>query len=281
VAHAKRYTRHEVAHAKRYTRHEVAHAKPNTRHEVACYALESASMKRSSKREPLWPRERDLDRYNQLAGFDIRKHLDTGGLWIEVGIGKSGRSMRPLIGQPGVELKAIAPHYRALPKDISLTLGCVPDDHGFLAENRGRARLVTDMFGGVSYCEDPLQGLIYGALLLGNGGVFVTFTMLHRMGDLESWDRIAQFFHDRLNQQISFQAVYMLSDASGQFSTYLRIRVEGKAKAKATLSSLFKAAQRTIGVPRRNQSLWTSPDGSAKIFRTDYLMPGSIPPQTR
>jgi len=232
-------------------------------------------MKRPSKKpEPQWPKERDLARYDELAGFDIRKLLGDGGLWIEVGIGKSARPMRPLIGQPGVELKAIAPHYRALPKGISLTLGCVPDDHGFLVENRARARLVTDIFGAVSYCEDPVQALIYGALLLGAGGVFVAFTELRRIGDLETWDRITQFFHDRLHQQIAFQTVYVLGDASRQFSTYLRIRIEGKAAGRAASATLFKDAQRKIGAPHRDQALWTSSDESAKIFRTRYLLPG-------
>jgi hypothetical protein len=232
-------------------------------------------MKRPSKeREPQWPKERDLARYNELAGFDIRKLLGAGGLWIEVGIGKSARPMRPLIGQSGVELKAIAPHYRALPKGISLTLGCVPDDQGFLVENRGRARLVTDIFGAVSYCDDPIQALIYGALLLRAGGVFVAFTELRRIGDLETWDRITQFFHDRLHQEIGFQTVYMLGDASRQFSTYLRIRIDGQSPGRAALASLLKDAQRKIGTPQRDQALWTSSDESAKIFRTRYLLPG-------
>jgi hypothetical protein len=223
--------------------------------------------------EPRWPKERDLDRYNELAGFDIRKRLDAGGLWIEVGIGKSARPMRPLIGRPGVKLKAIAPHDRVLPKGISLTTGCVPDDHGFLAENRGHARLVTDMFGAVSYCEDPIQALIYGALLLGAEGVFVAFTELRRIGDLETWDRITQFFHNRLHQQVSFQTMFVLGDASGQFSTYLRIRIEGKAAGRATLATLFKDAQRKIGMPQRDQALWTSSDQSARIWSTHYVLP--------
>jgi hypothetical protein len=66
----------------------------------------------------------------------------------------------------------------------------------------------------------------------------------------------------------------MLGDASRQFSTYLRIRIDGQSPGRAALASLLKDAQRKIGTPQRDQALWTSSDESAKIFRTRYLLPG-------
>lgn len=221
-------------------------------------------------REPQWPRERVLDRYNALAGFEIQHHLRDGGLWIEIGVGKGALPMRPLIGKPGVTLKAIAPHQRALPAGISLTSGCVPDHVDFLSENRGRARLVTDIFGSVSYCEDPVQALIYGALLLSRDGVFVAVTMLHRLDDLDTLHRISSFFHHRLHQAITFQTMFVLSDASGEFSTYLRIRIEGGAKRRAALPTILKDARRAIGRPRQDVPLWISKDKSARIWRVCY-----------
>ncbi len=221
--------------------------------------------------EPPWPKERDLARYNALVGFEIQEHLRGGGLWIDIGVGKGARPMRPLIGQPGVTLKAISPHYRALPTGISLTTGHVPEHVGFLAGNRGRGRLVTDIFGAVSYCDDPIQALIYGALLLRADGVFVAFTELRRLGDLETWDRTTEFFHDRLHQDITFQTVFVLGDSSGKFSTCLRIRIQGKSSPTA-LSNIFKGARRAIGIPQRGEPLWISSDKSAKIWRTDYYL---------
>jgi hypothetical protein len=230
-------------------------------------------MSRSRKtREPLWPKERDLSRYNVLAGFDIQKQLESGGLWIEVGIGKSAKPMRPLIGVPGVNLKAIAPHSRSLPKNIALTVGYVPDHLGFLAENRGRAKLVSDIFGAVSYCDDPVQALIYEALLLSSDGIYVGFTELYRLGDIESWDRITEFFGNRLHQEISFQTVFELGDASGLFSTYLRIRITGKTSRRASLKKILHEARCVVGVPQReDKPLWVSSDRSAKIWRMRYV----------
>jgi hypothetical protein len=221
-------------------------------------------------KEPQWPKERNLARYDALAGFKIQKYLSRGGLWIDIGVGKGARPMRPLLRKPGVKLKAISPHHRSLPAGISLTIGQVPEHTGFLAENRGRARLVTDVFGALSYCDDPVQSLIYGALLLRTNGVFVAFTELRRLGNLETWDRITQFFHRRLNQDISFQTVFVLGDSSGLYSTYLRVCIQGKATPERSLSNLFKQARHAIGAPRRTHPLWESSDKSAKIWRVDY-----------
>jgi hypothetical protein len=171
-------------------------------------------------------------------------------------------------------LKAIAPHSRLLPKKIALTVGYVPDHSGFLVENRGRAKLVTDIFGAVSYCEDPVQALIYEALLLRSDGIYVAFTELHRVGDLETWDRLTEFFANRLHQKISFQTVYVFGDASGQFSTYLRICISGKTSRRASLKEIFREARLAIGTPQRDETpLWVSSDRSAKIWRMDYLLP--------
>lgn len=222
----------------------------------------------------MWPKERDLGRYNVLVGFKIQEYLSGGGLWIDIGVGKGARPMRPLIGQPGVMLKAISLHWRALPKGISLTTGRVPENVGFLAGNRGCARLVTDIFGAVSYCDDPIQALIYGALLLRAKGVFVVFTELRRLGDLETWDRTTEFFHNRMHQDITFQTVFVLGDSSGQFSTCLRIRIEGKSTSRSAVSNIFKDARCTIGMPRRGKPLWISSDKSAKIWSTHYFTPG-------
>ena len=205
-----------------------------------------------------------------MAGFEIGPFMDRGGVWIDVGVGKDALPMRPLIGRPGIKLKGLSPHHRKLPKGITLIIGQVPEDTDLLPENRGRSRLVTDIFGAVSYCDDPVQSLIYEALLLNEGGIFIAFTELYRLGDIDTWDRITAFFHERLRQSISFQTVYSWGDSLKRYSTYLRIRVEGKSKTKAALPNIFKRARLAIGMPQRREPLWTSPDRKAKIWRMRY-----------
>lgn len=220
--------------------------------------------------EPPWPKRRDLARYNTLVGFDIKDFLRGGGLWIDIGVGRGAKPMRPLIGRPRVRLKAISPYDRSLPPEISLTIGRVPEHAGFLSENRGRTRLVTDIFGAVSYCDDPIQAVIYGALLLGPGGRLVAFTELHRLGDIEAWDRMTKFFNRRLRQQIGFQTVYLRGDAWKGFSTYLRVQVQGRSRSTQTLRTILREARIAIGRHRRGIPLWVSSDRSAKIWKSDY-----------
>jgi hypothetical protein len=220
--------------------------------------------------EPPWPKERNLARYNALVGFKIQNYLRDGGLWIDVGVGQDARPMRPLIGRPGVTLKAISPHFRKLPAAISLTTGTIPEHTGFLAENRGRAQLVTDVFGAVSYCDDPLQALIYGALLLRPGGTLVAFTELRRVGDLDTWDRITEFFNSRMQQTITFETVFAWGDSSKHFSTYLRISIQGAPRRTLSFPRLLQASRRMLGKPRRGKLLWVASDRSAKIWRANY-----------
>jgi len=221
--------------------------------------------------EPGWPKQRNLDRYNLLVGGDIEAILKEGGLWIDIGPGEEADPMRPLVGRPGVTLKAIGPHLRRFPDEIAFTNGMVPEDTAFLAENRGKARLVTDIFGAVSYCDNPVHALIYEALLLGESGMCVAFTELERFGDLGAWGRITEYFRTRLEQEITFQSVSVFGDASRRFSTELRIRCDCKRPSEAQLNELLLAADRDIGVPRPGERLWISSDNTAEIRRVEYI----------
>jgi len=218
----------------------------------------------------MWPKERDLDRYNALLGFKIQNFLDAGGLWIDLGVGEGAKPMQPLLGKRKIKLKAICPVHRRLPPGIGLTIGTVPDHAGFLAENRGCSRLVTDVFGAASYSKNPLEALIYGALLLAEGGLFAAFTELRRVGDLETWDRITKFFHNRMGQEILFQTAFMMGDSSKKYSTYVRIHIRGRATTETDLTSLLKDARKAVGVPRKGNPLWISPDRSARIWKVSY-----------
>jgi hypothetical protein len=234
--------------------------------------LEAAmSHKLSDPTEPSWPKQRNLDRYNMLVGDNIETILKNGGLWIDVGPGADADPMRPLVGRPGVVLKAIGPHPRQFPDGIAFTNGLVPQNIDFLNENQRNARLVTDIFGAVSYSANPVHALIYEGLLLAKNGICAAFTELERFGDLKTWGKITEFFRTRLDQAISFQSVSVFGDASRRFSTELRIRCDCKRPAEGHLNDLFVAADRDIGVPQPGARLWISPDKSAEIRRVEYV----------
>lgn len=222
--------------------------------------------------EPHWPKDRGDARYDELAGFNIRSFLCTGGLWIDVGPGTDASPMKQVLSNRAIKVKAIGPHHRNLPTAVAFTRGSVPSHLQFLRSNRERAKLVTDIYGAVSYCEDPIQSLIYEALLLTDGGVLVAFTELHRFGDLGVWDRITNFMRCNLRQTVSFQTKSDFGDDSQTFSTCLRIRVDGRAFTRYRLRILFENARREIGVPKHGAGLWVSSDGKAVIQRVDYVL---------
>lgn len=224
----------------------------------------------SVSQEPTWPAQRGLKRYDALLGIDLGRMLEAGGLWIEIGPGTEALPMLPFLRRPGVELEAIGPHSRALPDGIAFTQGIVPEDEVFFAAHRGRARLVTDVFGALSYYDDPIRALLYGALLLADGGLFLGFTELYRFGDLSTWEKTTEFFRQTLNQRISFETIPVLGDATKKYATGLRVRVQGPAAVNTPLGDIFEEAARQIGRPAHTSTLWAADDCSASISRVDY-----------
>ncbi len=206
-----------------------------------------------------------------LLGIDLAKIMEKGGLWIEIGPGADALPMLPFIGRKGTMLAAIGPHYRSLPAGILFSEGTIPEDTKFFRAHRAKARLVTDVYAAVSYCQDPIQAVIYGSLLLGEEGQFLAFTELYRFGDLPTWERITEFFRVKLKQSISFETMSVLGDASKAFSTCLRVRVRGRSPGSASLRQLFNEAARYIGIPVKSRTLWEAEDRSASISRVDYL----------
>jgi len=222
-------------------------------------------------REPEWPRERSLSRYKELTGIDIPAILKDGGTWVDIGPGETMNAMNPLVGQDRLSLYAIGPHIRDVPKGIKFELGLVPDDQNFLNSLRGKAKLVTDIYGALSYAQNPLRVLIYGAMLIHGNGLFVGFTELLRIGDLATWSRITNFFRSELNLGVSFQTVGVIGDASGIFSACLRVVVSGDVPTSENFFDVCARADAIVGRMSKAEALWVSEDGLATIWRTKYL----------
>ena len=226
-----------------------------------------------SEREPDWPNERDLARYSELCGVDIGTFLSGGGHWIDVGPGKTARAQRALLGVAGVSLTAIGPHTRAFPPGIRFVRGSVPEDPDFLADAARTARLVTDVYGAVSYAGDPLDALLYEALLLADDGVLVAFTELERFGEADAWARVVDFFRVGLGQAAQFERVSIIGDAVPRPFVCLRVTVRGGPAGGADrLAALRDEAARRVGAARPGAVLWSSDDGLAQIRRVDYVV---------
>lgn len=222
--------------------------------------------------EPSWPVDRDLNRYHELLGIEVDQWLKNGGTWIDIGPGINALPMQPFLKRSDICLITIGPHIRRLPPEISVVKGQVPDDRNFFLTHYGQARLVTDVYASLSYTVDPVAALIYGCLLLEEGGMFGGFTELHRIGGLNTWNELIQYFWHRLGIELNMTAIPILEDASGLRATALR--VQGKRHQlpfqTPVLDEIVSDLHEIIGHPQETGIIWQSDDGSARISRIEY-----------
>jgi hypothetical protein len=220
--------------------------------------------------EPQWPAQRGRERYESLLNIDIAAQLANGGTWIDVGPGMDALPMRPFLDRSEVSLVCVGPHARTLPAQIDFTLSQVPDDDAFFSRWAGKARLVTDVYGSVSYSHDPLLAAAYCALLIEPGGTFAAFTELERIGGLPTWDRAIQFFRRELQVTLTLHAVSIVEDASRKFATALRMVATRDATVAIRLADATDQLHRDIGRPAAAGTIWEAPDHSARIARIEY-----------
>lgn len=219
---------------------------------------------------PNWPNNRNLARYNELTGIDIAGELAGGDVWIDVGAGKTAKPMAEMTGK-NLKLVAVGAHRMDLPDGIEEVSARIPESSSVMSAFQRRARLVTDVFGAVSYSPNPADVLIYEALLLKPGARAVVFTQADKLGSCGTWDNIRYFFAEYLNQSIEFSLVENFADANKRCELGLRIHI--KANSQEILEcydQLFERSRKEIGAPKIGMTLWRSKDDLVEIKRVDY-----------
>lgn len=221
-----------------------------------------------------WPQERDASRYSELAGFDFRRHLENGGVWMDIGCGK-GIALSDFITQRNLQLVGVTPVLIEMDPRISQIHSLLPSDRAILAEYRGKLRMASDIYGALSYCEDPLEALIYEALLLAPNGVAAIATRLERFGSsTETRKNIQELFRTQLGCDLEFFEIETISDATGKAVGVLQIRIIATPESGARdtdIEDLLKTFQANVGRPNRTRPAWISEDGKARIWQVDYM----------
>lgn len=221
-----------------------------------------------------WPQERTLARYAELVGFDIRHHLSSGGIWIDVGCGK-GVALSELLGHSQIELVGVTPVQIETDPSIRQINSLIPSDKELLQTYLGKARMTSDIFGALSYCEDPLEALIYESLLLRRDGVAVFATRPERFGqNSDVRCRIETFFAQETGRIIEFGEIETISDATGKPVGVLQVRLHSSSHSSAptrTLESLLESSRSIVGVPKKVRPAWTSEDQKVQIWEVDFI----------
>ena len=117
------------------------------------------------------------------------------------------------------------------------------------------------------------MAIAYGALLLEPGGTFAAFTELQRIGDIETCDRVIQYFRRELQVTLTLQAVSIFEDASQSFATGQRIAATRETGTHIDLATAAAHLREQVGAPVPTSTLWEAADQSARISRVEYRKP--------
>jgi len=245
---------------------------------------------------PVWP-SRKYKRYKQLIQYNIKKVLQSGDIWIDVGCGDALAAQKvakdKTLEVAGVNLHRY-PQYEAVPETLSHPFKHLPNIwmfHAKLPEDLilyscylKRAKFVTDVYSAVSYCRDPLAVLIYEAALLKPKAKAVVVTEVERFGEVKrarssSWKRIQKFFHQYSGQKVECEPFWNFADANQRWERTLRVVIEGEGRyermgsRRDPFATAMKLAGQVVGSPHRRddlEPLFETADKLARIWRVDY-----------
>lgn len=221
---------------------------------------------------PSWPKERDLARYVEFTNINFDTDLAANEIWIDIGC-RTGKALDEARHKYHAKLIGINAHkIEVLPGSQSIYT-VIPNDISVYTAYRNKAKLVTDIHGAVSYCENPLEALIYEACLLKENAKAVIVTMEKRMYTPHQniLEQITRFFNEVMKKKIIFEPFTSYSDNTKTPIKTIRITITNDAPVNnLSLEELFAQAQKTIGKMGKNQIIAQATDGSAKIWQVIY-----------
>jgi hypothetical protein len=219
------------------------------------------------KKIPSWPNERDLNRYAEMTLIDFKNELAKDKVWIDIGC-RTGKALSQIRKHFDAKLVGINAHKIRVRKGIESYYSLIPDDRRIYENYQQKADLVTDIYGSVSYSENPLEAMIYAACLLKPQAKAVFITLETRMGNLQ---KIKNFFHTVMKQEIKFQRFTTYSDNTKTPIKTLRVTILGHCRSRINLEGLFKKAQRDVGIMKKAKMIWQSADLSAEQWRVIFV----------
>lgn len=215
-----------------------------------------------------WPASRGLSTYNEMTGLNLEEEMQNGGIWIDIGPGQKCAAISELSEKiDNVWVIGIAPNVpEEFPVRSTIFGGWMPT---LSLPIDGRARVVTDIFSGVSYAPHGLNVLIKAASWLAPGGVVAACTETRRLGDGWTHDRIVRFFKECMALECKFQVYKKFAEGNQKWEDQLRIVIRNNN----TYDSLIGRANKIVGRALRGRLLWQSKDEAAKIFEVTHHDP--------
>lgn len=221
---------------------------------------------------PQWPAERDLSRYQEYTQINFAEILSAGKTWIDIGC-RSGKALSQALELYQAKAIGVNAHKISVKPGIQAVYAAIPEDTIVYQQYDSKVDLLTDIYGAVSYCDNPLDALIYEASLLKPGATAVIVLLEKRICGQVIWQRIQSFFQAFLKQGIQFQRFRSYSDNTRRPIRTLRITITGYNQAEQSLTELFSLAQQFVGQMKKTQIIWQAPDKSDQQWQVKYVLP--------
>lgn len=218
---------------------------------------------------PSWPQERDLSCYEKFTSLDFNKSLSHGDMWIDVGC-RTGKALSQIPKIYNAKLIGINAHRIRVRTGILPIFASIPDDLSVYRKYRKKAKLVTDIHGAVSYCEDPLDALIYEACLLEKNAKAAIVTLEQRFGGPATWKKIVDFFKFFMNQKIEFKRFRSYTNHTKNPIKTLRITITCHSHSKLVLKDLLVEVRNFVGEMKKKKVIAQPEDGSFQIWQVIY-----------
>jgi hypothetical protein len=218
---------------------------------------------------PAWPAERGLDKYARYTCIDFDRELSHGKTWIDIGC-RTGIALNATRQKYQAHLIGVNAHPIKVLPGIEAIQAVIPHDRSLYSNYQGSADLLTDIYGAVSYENDPLAAMIYEALLLKQGGKAVIITLEAKLGNRKNQHDMVCFFETVMGQKLSFKRYRHYSDNTKRVISSLRITIQGNYTSKSSLDTLLTKAQKAIGLPNMEKVIYTPPDDSVNMWKIVY-----------
>lgn len=218
---------------------------------------------------PTWPRERDLATYTKYTGIHFVLELSTGKTWIDIGC-RTGKAMSETKKFCKAHLIGVNAHQIQVLPGIKPILANIPQDRSVYKKFSKKTDLLTDVYGAVTYDNDPIAALIYEACLLKPGGKAVIISLEAKLGNKVNRQDIQHFFETVMGQNIEFKRFRTYSDNSKTPLNSLRITITGDGHSKYSLEILFLKARQMIGMPKKIRLLYRPADHSVELWKIVY-----------
>lgn len=218
---------------------------------------------------PAWPAERGLEKYARYTCIDFDQELFHGKTWIDIGC-RTGIALNATRQKYQARLIGVNAHSIEVLPGIESIYAVIPHDRSVYTKFQRSADLLTDIYGAVSYENDPFAAMIYEALLLKRGGKAVIICLEAKLGNRKNQSDMSHFFETVMGQQLSFKRFRHYSDNSKRVISSLRITIQGHCTSKCTLDILLLKAQKELGLPKLEKVIYTPPDGSVDMWKIVY-----------